>query len=221
MLVPGRFSAGGADRRVALAGCLLLLAAAWTGAWWDEYSRAGWSSWRSICQSGSPDLPTVLYLYAALLPTSLIAMLLAGLVVVACAALLAARRRAALALAGIAGHAGGIAAMPLAVFLCAKLLDDPPAAADGAGLLSRQRRAVLRVPGVSVVGLRATGARGTPKCAATRRSSSALALPSTGGAVSLGSQVPWSRGTRELSRAFGLTWIRSVRIVTMVSRCAP
>lgn len=127
MLVLGRFSAGGADRRVALAGCLLLLTAAWTGAWWDEYSRAGWSSWRSICQSGSPDFLTVLYLYAALLPTSLIAMLLAGLVAVACAALLA-RRRRALALAGIAGHAGCIAAMPLAVFLCAKLLDDPATA---------------------------------------------------------------------------------------------
>jgi hypothetical protein len=113
----------GIEPRIALAGCALLLAGAWAGAWWDEYSRAGWSSWLSMCQTGSPDFLTVLYLYAALLPTSLIAMLLAGLVVIGFAAL--ARRRRALALGGIAGHAGCIAAMPLTIYLCANLFDDP------------------------------------------------------------------------------------------------
>jgi hypothetical protein len=108
---------------VALGGCALLLASAWAGAWWDEYSRAGWSAWLSICQTGSPDFLTVLYLYAALLPTSLIAMLLAGLVVIGLTAL--ARTRSALALGGIAGHAGCIVAMPLTVYLCANLFDAP------------------------------------------------------------------------------------------------
>ncbi len=116
----------GADRRVALAGCALLLASAWAGAWWDEYTRAGWSAWLSMCQAGSRDFATVLYLYAALLPTSLIAMLLAGLAVVGCAAL--ARRSSALALGGVAGHAGCIAAMPLSIYVCAQLFDDPATA---------------------------------------------------------------------------------------------
>lgn len=109
--------------RAALAGCALLLAAAWAGAWWDEYTRTGWSSWLSMCQTSSPDFPTVLYLYAALLPTSLIAMLLAGLVVLGLTAL--GRRRGALALGGLAGHAGCIAAMPLTIYFCANLFDGP------------------------------------------------------------------------------------------------
>lgn len=109
--------------RAALAGCALLLASGWAGAWWDEYSRAGWSTWLSVCQTGSPDFPTVLYLYAALLPTSLIAMLLAGLVVIGLATLT--RGHSALAVGGIAGHAGCIAAMPLTVYLCATVFDEP------------------------------------------------------------------------------------------------
>jgi len=112
--------------RVALGGCALLLASGWSGAWWDEYSRAGWSTWISMCQTSSPDFFNVLRLYAVLLPTSLIAMLLAGLVVLGLAAL--ARTRQSLALSGIAGHAGCVVAMPLSIWLCAKLFDDPATA---------------------------------------------------------------------------------------------
>jgi hypothetical protein len=115
-----------ASTRVALGGCALLLASGWSGAWWDEYSRAGWSTWISMCQSSSPDFVNVLRLYAALLPTSLIAMLLAGLVVLGLAAL--ARTRQSLALSGIAGHAGCIVAMPLSIWLCAKVFDEPATA---------------------------------------------------------------------------------------------
>jgi hypothetical protein len=115
-----------ASTRVALGGCALLLASGWSGAWWDEYSRAGWSTWLSMCQTGSPDFLSVLRLYAALLPTSLIAMLLAGLVVLGLAAL--ARTRQSLALSGIAGHAGCIVAMPLSIWLCAKVFDEPATA---------------------------------------------------------------------------------------------
>lgn len=114
------------DRRVALAGCALLLAAGWAGAWWDEYSRAGWSTWLSLCQAGSPGFLGVLRLYAALLPTSLVAMMLAGLMVIAMAALL--RTRTTLAVGGIAGHAGCIVAMPLSIYLCATVFDGPATA---------------------------------------------------------------------------------------------
>ena len=43
------------DLRAALGGCALLLGAAWGGAWWDETTRAGWSSWVSLLRSGPPD----------------------------------------------------------------------------------------------------------------------------------------------------------------------
>lgn len=114
------------DSRVALAGCALLLAAGWAGAWWDEYSRAGWSTWMSMCQATSPGFVAVLRLYANLLPTSLIAMLLAGLVVLAMASML--RSRATLAIGGIAGHAGCIVAMPLTIYLCSSLFSGPATA---------------------------------------------------------------------------------------------
>lgn len=109
--------------RAALAGCALMLASGWGGAWWDEYSRAGWSTWLSLCQSGAAGFLRIAYLYAALLPTSLVAMLLAGLAVIGFAAL--ARGHHVIAVGGIAGHAGCIAAMPLSIYLCATVFDEP------------------------------------------------------------------------------------------------
>jgi hypothetical protein len=66
------------DLRAALAGCALLLAAAWGGAWWDETTRAGWSSWVSLCRSGQPGVWRALWSYAVLLPGSVCATLGAG-----------------------------------------------------------------------------------------------------------------------------------------------
>ena len=105
----------GGDLRVAMAGCVVLLLAAWGGAWWDETSRAGWSTWVSLCRNGSPGWFTVLRLYAWLMPASLLALLGAGLVLVAVAAGGSPGR----ARGGLAGHAACLLAMPVAIYGCA------------------------------------------------------------------------------------------------------
>ena len=51
-----------------------------------------------------------------------------------------------------------------------------------------------------------TAARLQPKCPATSATSSALALPSTGGDFSCASQGPSAAGVRRLTRALGLTF---------------
>jgi hypothetical protein len=104
--------------RAAFLGCAALLCAGWAGAWWDEYSRAGWSTWMSICSVGKPGFLTVLQLYAALLPTSLVAMLVAGLGLLGAAALR--REDPQLALGGLASHGACLVAMPLAIYACAQ-----------------------------------------------------------------------------------------------------
>ena len=107
--------------RAAFFGCAALLCAGWAGAWWDEYSRAGWSTWMSMCSLGQPGFLTVLQLYAALLPTSMIAMLVAGLGLLGAAAWQ--RDDQQLALGGLASHGACLVAMPLAIFACARGLN--------------------------------------------------------------------------------------------------
>jgi hypothetical protein len=105
----------GADLRVALAGCALLLLAAWGGAWWDQVARAGWSTWVSLCRNGRPDWATVLQLYARLMPGSVLGLLGAGLVLLGVAAICGPR----LARGSLAGHAACLLAMPVAIYGCA------------------------------------------------------------------------------------------------------
>jgi hypothetical protein len=105
----------GGDLRVALGGCAWRLVAAWAGAWWDQSARAGWSTWVSLCRTGTPDWITVLTLYARLMPASLLALLGAGLVLLGAAAALGPR----LARGSLAGHAACLLAMPAAIYACA------------------------------------------------------------------------------------------------------
>jgi hypothetical protein len=94
-----------------------MLLAAFAGACWDEYTRAGWSAWISLCRTTTPDWGTSLRLYAALLPTSVAAILLAGLALLLVSGL--ARDRCAVVRGGLAGHLSCLAAMPLSIYLCA------------------------------------------------------------------------------------------------------
>ncbi len=110
-----------ASWRAALWGCAALLSAGWAGAAWDEYSRAGWSTWMSMCRIAKPGFLTVLQLYGALLPTSLIAMLVAGLGLLGAAALV--REDQPRALGGLASHGACLVAMPLAIYACAQGLN--------------------------------------------------------------------------------------------------
>jgi hypothetical protein len=102
------------DLRVALGGCAGLLGAAWAGAWWDQSVRAGWSTWVSLCRSGTPDPFTVLRLYVRLMPASVLGLLGAGLVLLGVAAL-----GPRLARGGLAGHAACLLAMPASIYGCA------------------------------------------------------------------------------------------------------
>ena len=104
------------DLRAALAGCGLLLAAAWGGAWWDEATRAGWSSWVTLCRNGEPDLWRALWTYAVLLPGSVCATLGAGFALLAGAAFTGNER---LARGSLAGHGACVLAMPVAIYGCA------------------------------------------------------------------------------------------------------
>ncbi|MFO1456737.1 MAG: hypothetical protein U1F18_10900 [Steroidobacteraceae bacterium] len=104
------------DLRAALAGCALLLAAAWGGAWWDETTRAGWSSWVSLCRSGQPGVWRALWSYAVLLPGSVCATLGAGFALLAGAALTRSER---FARGSLAGHGACVLAMPAAIYGCA------------------------------------------------------------------------------------------------------
>ena len=104
------------DLRAALAGCALLLAAAWGGAWWDETTRAGWSSWVSLCRSGQPGVWRALWSYAVLLPGSVCATLGAGLALLLAAA---ATRSERVARGSLAGHGACVLAMPAAIYGCA------------------------------------------------------------------------------------------------------
>jgi hypothetical protein len=102
------------DLRVALGGCAWLLGAAWAGAWWDQAARAGWSTWVSLCRSGTPDAFTVLRLYGRLMPGSVLGLLGAGLVWLGLAAL-----GPRFARGGLAGHAACLLAMPASIYACA------------------------------------------------------------------------------------------------------
>ena len=123
------------DSCVALGGCALLLGAAWGGAWWDEATHAGWSSWVSLCRSGPPDAWLALRSYALLLPGSIAAVLCAGLVLLAGAALSGSDR---IARGSLAGHAACVLAMPIAVYGCAL-------AAAGAATLPAQAATMVLV----------------------------------------------------------------------------
>lgn len=74
-----------------------------------------------MCSIGRPGFLTVLQLYAALLPTSLIAMLVAGLALLGAAAVR--REDPQLALGGLASHGACLVAMPLAIYACARGLN--------------------------------------------------------------------------------------------------
>ena len=74
-----------------------------------------------MCSLGQPGFLTVLQLYAALLPTSMIAMLVAGLGLLGAAAWQ--RDDQQLALGGLASHGACLVAMPLAIFACARGLN--------------------------------------------------------------------------------------------------
>jgi hypothetical protein len=111
-MVENRRSSG--DLRVALGGCALLLGAAWAGAWWDQAARAGWSTWVSLCRTGTPDVVTVLRLYVRLMPGSVLGLLGAGLALLGVAAL-----GPRLARGGLAGHAACLLAMPASIYACA------------------------------------------------------------------------------------------------------
>lgn len=104
------------DLRAALGGCAVLLAAAWTGAWWDESTRAGWSSWVSLCRSGQPDAWRALWSYAVLLPGSICAALGAGFALLLGAALSHSER---MVRGSLAGHGACVLAMPVAIYGCA------------------------------------------------------------------------------------------------------
>lgn len=104
------------DLRAALVGCALLLGAAWGGAWWDEATRAGWSSWVSLCRSGTPDPWRALWSYAVLLPGSVCATLGAGFALLGGAALARSER---VARGSLAGHGACVLAMPAAIYGCA------------------------------------------------------------------------------------------------------
>lgn len=104
------------DLRAALAGCSALLVAAWGGAWWDQSSHAGWSSWVSLCRSGTPGFGRALWSYAVLLPGSVCATLGAGLALLVAAA---ATRSERIARGSLAGHGACVLAMPAAIYGCA------------------------------------------------------------------------------------------------------
>ncbi|MCC6172351.1 MAG: hypothetical protein IT481_10015 [Gammaproteobacteria bacterium] len=110
------FSRSTMDLRAALGGCALLLGAAWGGAWWDETTRAGWSSWVSLCRSGPPDAWRALWTYAVLLPGSVCATLGAGLALLVGAGLTRSER---VARGSLAGHGACVLAMPAAIYGCA------------------------------------------------------------------------------------------------------
>jgi hypothetical protein len=101
--------------RAALAGCGLLLLGAWGGAWWDEATRAGGSTFVSLCRNGAPDPLTVLGLYVQLMPGSLLGLLGAGLLWLG----VTAARGPAMARPGLAGHAACLLAMPASIYGCA------------------------------------------------------------------------------------------------------
>jgi hypothetical protein len=105
----------GRDLRMALGGCAVLLLAAWAGAWWDQSARAGWSTWVSLCRTGTPDWFTVLQLYAQLMPGSVLGLLGAGLLWLGAAAALG----PGLARGSLAGHAACLLAMPASIYACA------------------------------------------------------------------------------------------------------
>jgi hypothetical protein len=111
-----RFHRPAMDLRAAVSGCALLLGAAWGGAWWDEATRAGWSSWVSLCRSSAPSPWQALWSYAVLLPGSVCAALGAGFALLGGAALTRSER---VARGSLAGHGACVLAMPAAIYGCA------------------------------------------------------------------------------------------------------
>lgn len=104
------------DLRAAFVGCGTLLAAAWGGAWWDQATHAGWSSWVSLCRAGTPSLGRALWSYAVLLPGSVCATLGAGFALLLVAAVTRSER---VARGSLAGHGACVLAMPAAIYGCA------------------------------------------------------------------------------------------------------
>ena len=87
------------------------------GAWIDERTRLGFSTWRSACRAAGLAPASVLHFTLELLPTAVAGFLLGGLALLALGFF--SRRSPGGAHASAAAHAGCAAAMPVGMLLCA------------------------------------------------------------------------------------------------------
>ncbi len=96
--------------RLALAGAI--------GALWDEHLRAGFSTWQTLCRSGSLGALDSLTLYAQLLPWSTLAILTTALV----SLVFASPRHASGAQHALVAHIACWLAMPVSIALCVRVV---------------------------------------------------------------------------------------------------
>lgn len=90
------------------------------GAWRDETSRLGFSTWRSACRAAGLDFRSLIDFTWQLLPLTLAGLTLGGTVVLAIA--FWRRHEIRDARACLAAHAGCALSLPIALLLCASTL---------------------------------------------------------------------------------------------------
>src|SRR5262245_44393484 len=116
-------SAGRRPKTGAAAISLVPMAAATAGAWFDEHTRLGFTTWRSACRGSGLTLSSLLTFTVELLPTAVIGALLGGLAVLIAG--LVSRQRACAARVSLAAHAGCLAGMAVGLWLCTLTLPVP------------------------------------------------------------------------------------------------
>jgi hypothetical protein len=98
----------------------LPMAGAALGAWLDETSRLGFSTWRSACRAAGLDFGSLMDFTWQLLPLTLAGLALGGAAVLAIA--IARRHELHDARTCLAAHAGCALTLPVALLICASTL---------------------------------------------------------------------------------------------------
>jgi len=99
------------------------MAAAAAGAWIDERTELGFSTWRAACRSAGLTVGSLLTFTAELLPTAVTGALAGGLVVLFFG--LARHREGCAATTSLAAHAGCLVGMTVGLWLCTLALPIP------------------------------------------------------------------------------------------------
>ena len=141
---------------------LIPMALGLAGAAFDEWTRLGFSAWRTACRDGGLTLSSLFTFTLQLLPTAVAGVLVGGLAVSIAGAIRREVRAAALA-----GHGGCILGMAAGVPLCLLALPLPLVLAVETLLTAAAARALF-IAGKCAVGLISTKRRADRKSIAQR-----------------------------------------------------